>query len=273
MGYHTNTLNLKYFKKKKLKSTEFRSEPILKLFWPIALLTLIIILNLKVKARLLIQQQSQKVPVPPTSYKYRPDISVGLSHMLSNRVLPTKTKLKFVDILPISPRKAAAMLILLLSGDIESNPGPTVPAPKSMFPCAVCQQHVSWKHSAVECDNCDVWLHRSCASLSNSQYNRLEDESWTCYCCRSINPASFVFKSHNLNTSNSFEPLASIPGDDSVFTSDNVASPTDNFLPSHFSSPKTLNAPPHPSPVHYSGVSSTQTSSTSALNLSSSPVK
>ena len=222
------------------------------------------IINMKIR---LPQPQSD-----PNLPAYRSDTSASLSHMFSNRGFLTKTKLKFVDIPSSHPHKAMFMLILLLSGDIESNPGPTGPAPKSMFPCAVCQQHVSWKHSAVECDNCDVWLHRSCASLTSSQYNRIEDESWTCYCCRSINPASFVFKAYNLNTSNSFEPLASIPGDDSVFTSDNVASPTDSFTPSHFSSPKTL-SPPNPATGNSSSASSTRTSSPSAHDLSSSPAK
>ena len=206
MGHQTNILNRKRKKTKSLKP-KHGSEPPPRLFRPLAVFILLMIINMKIR---LPQPQSD-----PNLPAYRSDISASLSHMFSNRGFLTKTKLKFVDIPSSHPHKAMFMLILLLSGDIESNPGPTGPAPKSMFPCAVCQQHVSWKHSAVECDNCDVWLHRSCASLTSSQYNRIEDESWTCYCCRSINPASFVFKAYNLNTSNSFEPLVSIPGDNS----------------------------------------------------------
>ena len=42
-----------------------------------------------------------------------------------------------------SNRRTAVLLLLLLAGDIARNPGPPV-ANDSMFPCAVCDQHVSW---------------------------------------------------------------------------------------------------------------------------------
>ena len=108
----------------------------------------------------------------------------------------------------------------------------------TMFPCAVCQLEVSWTQQAVACDNCDVWLHKSCASLNSAEFNDIENCSWTCYCCRSVNVESFIYKAFNLNISNSFQPLAGIPGDDSVFLAD-VASPKNNFKPRITSSPNT----------------------------------
>ena len=66
--------------------------------------------------------------------------SASLLHMFSNNGFLTRIKLKFVDIPASRPCRSVILLILLLSGDIESNPGPPEPAPKSMFPCAICQQ-------------------------------------------------------------------------------------------------------------------------------------
>ena len=90
------------------------------------------------------------------------------------------------------------MLLLLLTGDIEGNPGP---ATYAMFPCGVCQLHVSWTHEAVACD---VWLHKSCVSLDSVNYSEIENHTWKCYCCRSVNVSSFIYKAYNLNVSNSF---------------------------------------------------------------------
>ena len=106
-----------------------------------------------------------------------------------------------------------------------------------MFPCGVCQQHVCWSHKAVACDYCDVWIHKSCASLNSSYFDKLETDylSWRCYCCRSINVLSFIYRAYNISTSNSFAPLATIPGEDYVFLHE-VASPTGTFTPTHFSS-------------------------------------
>ena len=54
--------------------------------------------------------------------------------------------------------------LLLLSGDIATNPGP---AGESMFPCAVCQYGVNWSHKAVACDNYSIWIHKTCASMDS----------------------------------------------------------------------------------------------------------
>ena len=91
----------------------------------------------------------------------------------------------------------------------------------------------------MACDFCDVWLHKSCASLNSADFGDISNHSWQCYCCRSINTSSFVFQTYNLNVSNSFDPLAGIPGDDSVFFN-NVASPTNKFDPRVTSSPNNI---------------------------------
>ena len=59
-------------------------------------------------------------------------------------------------------------LTLLLSGDIDVNPGPmqhdvnTAPRPTSVFPCGHCELAVNWSDDAICCDLCSIWCHQSC---------------------------------------------------------------------------------------------------------------
>ena len=132
-----------------------------------------------------------------------------------------------------------ACILLLLCGDIEMNPGPR-PTHEPMYPCAVCQLGVNWSHQAKACDNCDVWVHKSCASMGSSTYGNIENCEWKCYRCSSINCSSFLLHAYNLNVSNSFEPLAGIPGDDSIYCS-SIPSPRLPFNPPIFSTPVSKN--------------------------------
>ena len=71
------------------------------------------------------------------------------------------------------------MCMLLLScGDIETHPG------LSCYPCAYCKLNVDWSSSGICCDNCNVWLHRRCADLSLSGYNKLSNNSASLWCHR-----------------------------------------------------------------------------------------
>ncbi len=73
-------------------------------------------------------------------------------------------------------------LLLLCSGDIESNPGPR----SVKFPCTVCGKGVRWGQLALQCDGCDSWHHKSCLGMNTAVYNALEqdaDGSWKCCSC------------------------------------------------------------------------------------------
>ena len=112
---------------------------------------------------------------------------------------------------------ATWLMLLLLCGDIHPNPGP--PMNQSIYTCGFCDLQVSWSHRAVCCDECDIWYHKSCVSMLSREYEEIEDVSWNCIKCKSQNVASFTYHSYDVTTHNIFEPLASIPGDDSVFDS------------------------------------------------------
>ena len=69
---------------------------------------------------------------------------------------------------------ARTLMVLLLSGDVESNPAPH----PSMYPCGICELGVS-----VCCDNCDIWYHKSCISMNSQEYDRIETTDWNCFAC------------------------------------------------------------------------------------------
>ena len=64
----------------------------------------------------------------------------------------------------VNHRNSCLMMLLLLSGDIELNPGPI------KFPCGICQNAVRDGMRAVCCDECDVWYHVKCYSISPAVY-------------------------------------------------------------------------------------------------------
>ena len=70
-------------------------------------------------------------------------------------------------------------LLLLMSHDVEQNPGPRPPK----YPCGVCDRAVRWNQRGVACDSCDRWYHASCVAMPESVYAALSDTSWHCVNC------------------------------------------------------------------------------------------
>ena len=99
------------------------------------------------------------------------------------------------------------LLLLLLAGDIQLNPGPRPPK----FPCGVCQKAVKWDHQApsVCCDSCDVWYHQHCLAMPDAVFQALHNVSWECVQCGLPNFSTSLFDTIIINSTNSFEPLTS----------------------------------------------------------------
>ena len=99
---------------------------------------------------------------------------------------------------PATPYKKKTLLvsILLLCGDIESNPGPA-----QVYPCGLCDLPVTWAHQdGLCCDGCDIWHHRSCIELCSADYDLLVKHShipWLCCKCDRINISSFTSEPSN----------------------------------------------------------------------------
>ena len=76
-------------------------------------------------------------------------------------------------------------LIQLISGNIQTNPGPkTVKPPK--YPCGVCQKNVNSNQKAMECEDCLVWYHNKCVDMNNINFQVHVQHSsyvWVCFKC------------------------------------------------------------------------------------------
>ena len=78
-----------------------------------------------------------------------------------------------------------AIFTLLLSGDVELNPGPIG---NSIYPCPFCEINVEYGMKALQCDNCEMWYHKTCVSICTENYENLENNSKTYLCCRCNHP-------------------------------------------------------------------------------------
>ena len=139
-----------------------------------------------------------------------------------------------------------SLIILIMSGDIHPHPGPAMG--EGIFPCGMCELKCVWDVSqdsgggAICCDDCSMWYHRDCLDMSRGEYGRLgrSSASWHCIRCNTCSINSFTFHGYNVPTANSFSILQCID-EDSVFYADrsSVLSPTSDFNPGAFSSPRT----------------------------------
>ena len=84
---------------------------------------------------------------------------------------------------PSRPLRLSSFLacsLILLSGDVELNPGP---GPR--HPCGSCSRLVRSNQCGIYCEVCFLWYHTSCIGMTHSEYDRLSnsDEAWCCDRC------------------------------------------------------------------------------------------
>lgn len=120
------------------------------------------------------------------------------------------------------------LLALLISGDIQLNPGPV------KYPCGVCKKAVARNHRAMCCDECDTWIHIGCCGVSPKEYRHLQHSNVSWYCTHCSLP----------NFSNSFFNDSSILSDPNPYDllSDSVSENGDNIADSE-SEPTNRNKP------------------------------
>ena len=72
-----------------------------------------------------------------------------------------------------------AITLLLLSGDVHPNQGPT------KHPRGTCDTSVRSNQRRVVCDTCATWSHIKCVPIDRAAYERLSDsdEMWICIKC------------------------------------------------------------------------------------------
>jgi hypothetical protein len=84
------------------------------------------------------------------------------------------------------------LIKLLLSGQVELNPGPRSPR----WPCGSCGRNVNWNSKALECDTCKTWYHTDCqGGMDTTMYNLMDisNLSWKCIKCGLPNFGSSFF--------------------------------------------------------------------------------
>ena len=96
--------------------------------------------------------------------------------------------------------------LLILCGDISSNPGPNW-----KYPCGVCLKPVKINQKGLLCDSCESWYHARCCSINDDLYNDLANSScsWICCVCGSPNFSSSLLSNFEISIDNSFSLLSS----------------------------------------------------------------
>ena len=95
-------------------------------------------------------------------------------------------------------------LLLLLSGDIQPNPGPR----PLKYPCGICKKACKWTTPCVRCDTCLCYYHQACMVMPDGVFGALKNVSWHCFTCGVPNFSSTLFDSSlSTNDSNPFDPL------------------------------------------------------------------
>ena len=92
--------------------------------------------------------------------------------------------------LSLLPFSIWIFLLIILSNDIEVNPGPRPPK----YPCGVCTKAVKWTDHGVLCDSCETWFHTTCIGMCDEIYFSLSPNiSWNCFQCGLPNFSTRLF--------------------------------------------------------------------------------
>ena len=70
--------------------------------------------------------------------------------------------------------------------------------------CGLCSGAVLKDHKAVQCDNCEIWVHNGCSFITESQYETLQNTNctWICPKCEIFYLFQFLFFDDQLNLEN-----------------------------------------------------------------------
>ena len=150
------------------------------------------------------------------------NFQVGLEAFITSHRRSTR-----VTILNLLHQANSIYSLLLLSGDISTNPGPTW-----KFPCGLCAKPVKNNQKGICCDKCNSWIHLHCCTLSVSTYEDMANSSciWICPTCESSNFSSSILHSDvDLSLRNPFSPL----GEDITTEVFDISTPLLQSSPKH----------------------------------------
>ena len=105
------------------------------------------------------------------------------------------------------------MDILLLSVDVQRNPGPPTRTPK--YPYGVHSKNANSNHKVMECEDHATWCHITCANTGDNMHqahmNR-NSYTWACIKCGLPNFTNSSL-STTINISNFIQLLSDLPND------------------------------------------------------------
>ena len=53
--------------------------------------------------------------------------------------------------------------------------------------CPICKISVEWEVDALQCEECEIWVHKACLCMSDEEYGdhmAREEDEWFCDCCQ-----------------------------------------------------------------------------------------
>ena len=89
-----------------------------------------------------------------------------------------------------SPSKldfGSALFLILLSGQVELNPGLPMSGSlnlSSIFPCGYCKDPLTWEQRGICCDSCDMWFHKDCVDMGSFTFLAYSTTNVSWICCR-----------------------------------------------------------------------------------------
>ena len=99
--------------------------------------------------------------------------------------------------LEVSPLWLASLL--LLSGDVEENPGPpktnqSSTSTKQTWTCEICTNKINHNQTSYLCHNTDHWVHKKCSETLQKDYH----DNWTCKLHQN-NQTATALQTHTIN--------------------------------------------------------------------------
>ena len=98
----------------------------------------------------------------------------------------------------------SASYLVILSGDVSLNPGPTTD------PCEISKKGSTGNQRAVQCDECDLWFHAKCTGITNEEFKNIAQPNINWFCGKCLFPEldSSVSSKHEMNSFKSEEKCA-----------------------------------------------------------------